>query len=200
MHRCFHRIGAGRRGKEISSNRPGSVCFSPFVLPLALVLPIYRGETSRRFFSPFYLRFSPTLRWSPDFPLSSIRSSRPAASRYYPVAISLARPAFFRKPSRSRPDGAIVQMLTRRRSPSTIARARARVQVRTYICYICNRKLQLTDEINRSRRLLRKVACLICTFRSRAPSFPPPIDLRRRSLLSRGKIMAPAIGALGTGI
>lgn len=97
---------------------------------------------------------------TPDFPLLAIlRSSRPAGSRYYPIAISLARPAFFGKPSRSRPYGAIAQMLTRPGAPADGDQPgtaiRAARYVRTYICYICNRKLCPADEINRSRRLLR---------------------------------------------
>lgn len=96
-----------------------------------------------------------TLRWSADFPLSL--TSYAADSRYYSIAISLARPAFFRKLSRSRLDEAIAQMLTWPERSSAGGEIAPVIRLGTYICYICNWKLYHVDEINRSRRLLRNV-------------------------------------------
>lgn len=80
---------------------------------------------------------------------------RPADSRYYSIAISLARPAFFQKLSRSRLNEAIAQMLTRPERSSAGGEIVSVIWLGTYICYICNWKLYHVDEINRSRRLFR---------------------------------------------
>lgn len=97
-----------------------------------------------------------TLRWSRRFS-SFAYLLRPADSRYYSIAISLARPAFFQKLSRSRLDEAIAQMLTRPERSSAGGEIVPVIWLGTYICYICNWKLYHVDEINRSRRLFRNV-------------------------------------------
>lgn len=141
---CFHWIKADRR-KEISFNRPDFVCFIPFVLhyPRSLYL------------ADFFLSLSNAslVRRFPSFAYFL----RAADSRYYSIAISLARPAFFRKLSRSRLDEAIAQMLTRPERSSAGGEIAPVIRLGTYICYICNWKLYHVDEINRSRRLLRNV-------------------------------------------
>lgn len=135
-----------RWGKEISSNLLGFVCFSPSVLPYPHSISISQNVLPP-FLFPFYL--FQALRWSTDFPsFAYLLGPRAIVT----IAISLARPTFFRVLSRSRSDGAIAQMLTR---PELRDRPGYPCQVRTYLCYICNRKLYPADEINRSRRLLR---------------------------------------------
>lgn len=134
-------------GKEISPNLPGFVCFSPFVLPYPHSLYLTKCSSAVSF--PFLSLSSASLVHR--FSLFRL-PPRPAGNRYYPIAISLARPAFFRVLSRSRSDGAIAQMLTRPELRDRLGYPR---QVRTYLCYIYNWKLYPTDEINRSRRLLR---------------------------------------------
>lgn len=131
---CFHRI-AEPVVEERKLALTGQV---PFVLVrsyyLALTLPS-RKTSFLSFFSPFYL--SPpflslfrTLRRSRDFPLPTIRSSRPVgqsllsyrnlfrASSIFPKTISLP-------PGRgNRPNADAARELSRRRSPSTIAAQR----------------------------------------------------------------------------
>jgi len=140
----LHWIKADWR-KEISFNRPDFVCFNPFVLlyPRSLYLADFflslsNASLVRRFSSFAYLL-------------------RAADSRYYSIAISLARPAFFQKLSRSRLDEAIAQMLTRPERSSAGGEIVPVIWLGTYICYICNWKLYHVDEINRSRRLFRNV-------------------------------------------
>lgn len=132
---CFHQIGAGRRRKKISSNRPG-----PFVLVrsyyLALAL-LSRKTSFLLFFSPFYLPpffLSLSLRRFRDFALSPIRSSRSTGQSLLSYRnLSLACPAFFRKPSHSCLDGAIAQMLTRLESSAGGDRRRLSRHKGTYV-------------------------------------------------------------------
>lgn len=70
------------RRKEISSNRPAFVCFSPSVLPYPHSLYLAKRPSAAFLFISFKRSAGP-----PIFPLSS----RPASDHYYPIAIFLAR-------------------------------------------------------------------------------------------------------------
>lgn len=129
--RCFHQIGADRRGKEISSNRP-----SLFVLVRSyyLTLALLSRKTSFLLFlssfypPPFFLSLSnasPLPRFRsfiyPFFPahgaIVTILSQSPSLSRVqqFPKTISLL-------PGRgNRPNADAAGELSRLRSPSAIA-------------------------------------------------------------------------------
>lgn len=94
ISRWFHRIKWSVEKKEISSNRSGFVCFSPSVLPYPLF------ALSRKTFLRHSSLFISFKRFAapPVFPFHLYPGLlRLAGSRYYPIAISLARLAFFRK-------------------------------------------------------------------------------------------------------
>lgn len=134
------------RGKEISFNRPGFVCFSPSVLPYPHSLYLAKRSSAVSFLFLSLLSFA----GPPIFPLLPVSSAREQSllsyrnlsytSNIFPETISL----LLGRGNRPNADAAGAQ-----RSPDYPR------QVRTYLCYICNRKLYPTNEINRSRRLLR---------------------------------------------
>lgn len=112
---CLHWIKADQR-KEISFNRPDFVCFSPSVLLYSRSL----------YLADFFLSLSNAslVRRFPSFAYLL----RPADSRYYSIAISLARPAFFRKTislppewgNRPNADAAGAKLSRRRDRPSSL--------------------------------------------------------------------------------
>lgn len=150
----LHRIKADRSAEERKLALTDQVSFvltRPYYL--TLIHSISRNVLPP-FLFPFYL--FQALRRSTDFAVSSLTYRLgPRGNRYTILSqsLSLARPAFFRKLSRSRSGGAIVQMLTRPELRDRLGYPPARYLRISATFAIGN--FSPADEINRSRRLLR---------------------------------------------
>lgn len=97
-----------RKKKLILTDQVSFVLVCPYYLTLAL-LSISPNVLPPHLCSFYLFR---TLRQFTDFPLSPTNPFLLGPRAVVTIAISLARPAFFRKVSRFRSNGAIAQMLT----------------------------------------------------------------------------------------